>query len=216
MSGIRAGVTATAIALVSIAAANGVAYAATGHAFILGESNQASTTTTLTRTTNGVPLVLNAKSGYAPLAVNSTRRVARLNADMVDGLHASALQLNTIQYQLPQTTTTSAAATFPGLAPGIYLVNMNATVYTTSTTSEVVDCGIEAGPNHSVDVAATVPTNSHIAIATASGVLDARQGGVKLTCSDGVNDLELLADSAGSYVSFTKVDSLKVLGAAAG
>src|SRR5690348_9757206 len=150
MTGIKAGITATAIALVGIAAANGVAYAATGHAFVLGEKNQASTTTTLTRTTTGVPLALNAVSGSAPLAVNSTKRIAKLNADMVDGLHASSLQLNTIKYLLPQTT--SAAATFPGLAPGIYLVNMNATVYTTSTTSEVVDCGIEAGPNHYVYV----------------------------------------------------------------
>jgi hypothetical protein len=214
MTGIKAGITATAIALVGIAAANGVAYAATGHAFVLGEKNQASTTTTLTRTTSGVPLALNAVSGSAPLAVNSTKRVAKLNADMVDGLHATSLEMHAIQYLLPQTTTDMA--TFPGLAPGVYLVNMNATVYTTSATDELVDCGIEAGPSHYVDVAATVTTHNHVAIATASGIVDARQGGVQLSCSDGVADLELLADSAGSYVSFTKVADLKVLGAAAG
>ncbi len=72
-------------------ALSGTAYAATGGTFLLGKPNTASTQTTLT-STGGTPLVLNAKSGYAPLATNSTTKVNRLNADLLDGVDSAALQ----------------------------------------------------------------------------------------------------------------------------
>jgi hypothetical protein len=83
---------ATVVAYVALSLAlSGTAYAATGGTFILGRSNSASTATGLTSTT-GTPLSLGAKTGYPPLAVNSTKRVTRLNADLLDNLDVAALQ----------------------------------------------------------------------------------------------------------------------------
>ena len=83
----------------------GMSYAATGGNFILGQSNSASSTTSLTRTgantakglqvTNtstgagASALGLNVASGHAPFTVNSGTKVANLNADKVDGLDST-------------------------------------------------------------------------------------------------------------------------------
>ena len=69
----------------------GVGYGATGGSFILGSANSANRTTTLTSSA-GPALSLRAPAGSAPLAVNSTTKVSRLNADLVDGLDSSAFQ----------------------------------------------------------------------------------------------------------------------------
>jgi hypothetical protein len=69
----------------------GVADAATGGGFVLGKVNKESSTATLTNS-RGIPLSLKAKSGYPPLAVNSSKLVPHLNAAEVGGLTASKLQ----------------------------------------------------------------------------------------------------------------------------
>jgi hypothetical protein len=82
-------------------ALGGTTYAATGGNFILGQTNSASSTTSLTRTgantgkglqvTNAstgagaTALGLNVASGHAPFTVNSGAKVANLNADKLDG-----------------------------------------------------------------------------------------------------------------------------------
>src|SRR6187200_2903374 len=75
----------TAGALCMLVLGSGTAVAATGGKFILGRSNTASTTTTLTNT-KGTALSLRAPAGRAPLAVNTSTKVSRLNADSVDGV----------------------------------------------------------------------------------------------------------------------------------
>ena len=70
----------------------GTAYAATGGTFLLGRSNSATATTTLTNSA-GTALALNSKSGTAPLKVNSSTKVGSLNADKVYGVSAEALAL---------------------------------------------------------------------------------------------------------------------------
>lgn len=83
--------TASLVAAVLVMGANYVAYAATGHAFILGKINKADNVTTLVRTTNGTALKLTTNnSSAAPLVTNGTGKVSHLNADMVDGKHAGA------------------------------------------------------------------------------------------------------------------------------
>lgn len=77
-----------AIALVG---GTGVATAATGGTFVLGRSNTASSRTGLANTA-GTPLSLSAPAGYPPLAVNTDVKVARLNADELDGLTSAQLQ----------------------------------------------------------------------------------------------------------------------------
>jgi hypothetical protein len=85
--------------------AGGTTLAATGGNFILGQSNSASSTTSLTRTganagkglqvTNtstaagATALGLNVASGHAPFTVNSGTKVANLNADKLDGIDST-------------------------------------------------------------------------------------------------------------------------------
>ncbi|MDO7869308.1 hypothetical protein [Nocardioides jiangxiensis] len=76
-------------AVAALVLGSGTAYAATGGNFILGKSNSAGATTSLTNS-NGTPLALTAKSGYAPLKVNSGTKVANLNADRLDGIDSSS------------------------------------------------------------------------------------------------------------------------------
>lgn len=81
---------ATVVAYVALfVAMSGTAVAATGGSFVLGRSNTASKTSTLTSTA-GAPLSLHAPPGRSPLRVDSARQVALLNADLLDGLHGRA------------------------------------------------------------------------------------------------------------------------------
>lgn len=85
---------ATVVAYVALfAALGGTAYAATGGNFILGHSNKANQTTSLKNTGSGPALKLTTGSGAtAPLAVSNGTKIAKLNADQVDGLSAGAFQ----------------------------------------------------------------------------------------------------------------------------
>lgn len=76
-------------ALVLIGGANLAAYAATGGKFILGFTNKANQATTLTNTGTGPALNLNARAGSPALAVSNENKIAKLNADKVDGLDSS-------------------------------------------------------------------------------------------------------------------------------
>src|SRR4051812_3729399 len=85
---------------------SGVAYAATGGTFILGQSNSATSTTELsasgantnsalkvtnTNTASGATaLQLNVPSGHAPMTVNRSTKIANLNADLLDGRDSNA------------------------------------------------------------------------------------------------------------------------------
>lgn len=71
-------------AVVALVLGSGTAYAANGGNFLLGKTNYAGQATVL-KNANGTALVLNSKAGTPPLAVNSTTRVRRLNADLLDG-----------------------------------------------------------------------------------------------------------------------------------
>src|SRR4051812_44386378 len=74
-------------------AMSGTAYAATGGTFILGQTNKANRPSKLVNTKSGPALTLRSQPGSAPLSVSKNRkRVANLNADLLDGVHASALQ----------------------------------------------------------------------------------------------------------------------------
>jgi hypothetical protein len=65
-------------------AMTGTAAAATGNVFILGQDNRADHASVLVNR-SGTPLELRAKSGKAPLRVNTEKRVRHLNSDLLDG-----------------------------------------------------------------------------------------------------------------------------------
>lgn len=70
----------------------GVAYAANGGPFILGQSNFATGTTTLNNNGGNTPLALTGPTTKAPLTVNSAIKVTNLNADRLDGWDSSWFQ----------------------------------------------------------------------------------------------------------------------------
>lgn len=76
-------------AVTALVLGGGTAFAATGGNFILGRSNAATATTTLTNSA-GTALAVNSKAGTPTLKVGNTVRVPSLNADMVDGVHAGS------------------------------------------------------------------------------------------------------------------------------
>jgi hypothetical protein len=71
--------------------AGGIADAATGGTFLLGRSNGANQLTKLTNT-RGTALSLVSPRKSPPLAVSNSRKVTRLNADLLDGLSSTAFQ----------------------------------------------------------------------------------------------------------------------------
>jgi len=64
------------------------AISATGGSFILGKKNTSGKTTTLVKKKKGPALRLKVGKGQPPFAVSSSRKVARLNADRLDGVSA--------------------------------------------------------------------------------------------------------------------------------
>lgn len=81
--------------IVATAVVSGAAGAtAAVHYVILGAKNS-TTAATYINNSAGTPLALNSKTGYAPLAVGSSVQVKKLNADYVDGLHASSFARTT-------------------------------------------------------------------------------------------------------------------------
>src|SRR3954452_888404 len=75
-------------AICALVLGSGGAYAATGGKFILGKSNSAGATSTLS-SSRGAALSLKA-SGPA-LKISNSSKIPNLNADSVDGLSATAL-----------------------------------------------------------------------------------------------------------------------------
>lgn len=81
-------------AVVALVLGSGTAFAATGGKLILGHSNSANRTTTLSNS-RGTALALSSKSGTPALKVNSRTKVANLNADQLDGLSSASFARTT-------------------------------------------------------------------------------------------------------------------------
>lgn len=75
-------------AIAALVLGSGTAFAATGGHLILGHSNSAGATTTLSNA-NGAAMNFNSKAGYPSIRVNRTTKVRNLNADLLDGLDSS-------------------------------------------------------------------------------------------------------------------------------
>ncbi len=121
-----------------------------GGDFILGKSNKA--TTTSLENTGGVALSLKSKSGSAPLAVSSSTKVSRLNADQLDGLNSTALQNQAQHSWVPAASSvqngTPMSWDVPTLPSGPYLAWLSATVNFSlkpSTVTSTATCDLKNG-----------------------------------------------------------------------
>lgn len=115
-------VSALAIGLMLVTSLDYMAYAATGHSVLLGKINKSRKTTTFQSTTSAPAVKLLSKG--APFAVGNNKMVKNLNADMLDGLHATSL-LTTKASVLRYDVDTTAATT-----PGLLLIDISAQVGT--------------------------------------------------------------------------------------
>ena len=84
----------SAIVAVGLIAIPTAANAASSGSWLLGRSNSESAETKVTSSA-GTPLNLVAKTGYAPLKVNSSKTVTNLSADKLDGLSSGSFLRST-------------------------------------------------------------------------------------------------------------------------
>ena len=126
-----------------------VSFAVTGDSLVLGRLNTAAKPTTITNNGDGPALRLNSSGKRTPpLAVNSSRKVLKLNADQVDGVSASRLATHVLTFtggsrndQYP-----NGLALFDApLEPGVYQASFRAGVTpepSGPSTGDEVICGV--------------------------------------------------------------------------
>lgn len=106
-------------------------YAVTGDSLLIGRANHADGATLLARHGRGPALSLKSWGHQAPsLRVSSSARVPRLNADLLDGKHASALATRAVSYRAGTRGDVVNGSGFwrVKVTPGIYQVSFKAFV----------------------------------------------------------------------------------------
>ena len=204
---LRSTIPALAVAGLLVLALDPAGVSAAAKNLVLGKSNKVSSTTTLQNTGSGPALSLKAKSGKPALAVSSTAKIPKLNADKVDGMDASALGVSTTEWRLVvDQATTNAQYQLP-LEPGRYLVSYSA--HLIGAQNAAVDCRINSFDGDSLQIVA----RSGVAGSTAapglsgSGAVEANDAGaVVLECDSTVafttaNDepIQIVATKIASY-----------------
>jgi len=159
--------TATAAAAaVLILGIDATTYAATGDSLLLGQINQATRATVIERTQPGPVLRLTTRSSAdAPFSTNATGRVARLNADRVDGKDASALATRAITFRAGRRgqVVSPAGMWSTPVRPGLYEVSFDAMLWDQSATGPAnficgaLDVATFGSEDQTIYVAASAP-----------------------------------------------------------
>lgn len=128
-------------ATVLVLAGNTVAMAATGHGFILGQTNKANKVTVLKRTTAGSALQLRTtSSSAAPLIVNGGGKVANLNSDKLDGYDSTALRTSAYSWTRSVGSATANTTMDIPLGAGTYVIGYDAYMTNGGLTGDVAGC----------------------------------------------------------------------------
>lgn len=203
-----------AVCSVSFVAHDVASYAATGQSLILGKRNTAGATTTLEVTRPGAAFNLVTKPGSPPLRVNRRARVANLNADLVDGQDATALQTRALRFTVQPRSGSSTVLDVP-LAPvptGSYLISYSVTLQAVDDTV----CYLRRGPSGSVYTALTYGTSfGAVAFRThqASVVTEVGAADDLLLHCNSPAPINFRTGSDTSFVSFVRLDQVDVLSA---
>lgn len=193
-------------AAVIAGAANVTAYAANGHALLLGRANSESSTTTLSTAGRTPALSLRTSPNAPPFSVNSRRLVKNLNADTLDGLHASKIS-HAYHYVLPKNRPLAAAFRLTGLPPGNYIASYQVATVNDDPAESPTFCLVVDDRNVlallSFGVpgpAPTAPGEDQIEISSATGlVLVKHRGHAVIDCGNG----DRLFSDEGSQNSIT-------------
>ncbi|HET7689660.1 MAG TPA: hypothetical protein VFK41_04750 [Nocardioidaceae bacterium] len=176
------------VACMLVMAVDYASYAATGSSLLLGRSNSTPDLTTVTRTKSGPALSVRTKTKKnAPFVVNGRGRVANLNADMLDGLHASSLGSRAIRFELPSDDPASQISEDLPFQPGTYLITYNALINTSAATAGCF-----------VRVSDAVPYRAQ-AFAPTDGDGDVYLSGADIIVVDSSSDVRLVCTAVGPF-----------------
>ena len=188
-------------AVVLVGGANLAAYAANGRPLLLGKTNVETKKSTVKNKGSGPALHLKTKPGQPPLAVNRTKKVNKLNADLVDGANAADLETRGHRYELASTAAApSHQIGFSGLPAGIYLM----TYSIISRNGGEVYC-LTTASNQALSYSSSIGTTYDMNVASA--IIDTTGGAETITCSGGPT-LEIYSNAldAVSEVDFVRLD----------
>lgn len=201
-------------------ALSGTAIAATGGNFLLGKTNSAGTTSQLKNTGTGAALGLTAKAGTPALSVNGNKtRIPALNADLIDGVHASGLTQRVFaSYRngpvfVPFSTTTKTSLGHLALPVGTWMVFGKAWVQSNAGagTSEV-QCDLNLTPGGNFDSGQVDLTDGNVSSPdqpVRNGILQLNVNGV--ITSAGAADLNCQNRGGGNtYLKFIKLTALSL------
>lgn len=181
-------------AAVLVGAANLTAYAANGHALLLGHDNNESHTATVVNHGPGAALSVVTRDDTPPFAVSSPARVKRLNADRVDGMDGGTVTAYT--YQLSQVFDTgSFSQRFPHLPRGKSYVASYWLQADMNVADDGITCELDAlkrsGDPGGEDVAISDSPHGFGATAGATGFLSTRNRSVTLDCATDSHDANI-------------------------
>jgi len=159
-------------AAIMVAGLNVASYAANGHPLLLGHSNSESKPASVSNTGKGPALSLHTSKKSPPLAVSSSKLVKHLNADKLDGLHATSLQNNVRNYVIPGGTTLPFGLALNNLPKGHYIASFDIGM-TTAGTAGI--CFLNDGPTD-IQVIAYGAVNSTFSVASGTGLFTAHKG----------------------------------------
>lgn len=184
-------------------------FASTGHSVILGHVNRENHRTTLARQSKGSALALRTRTASPPLTVTSTTKVTHLNADTVDGFHASQLRSTARTYILPVTDDSSAISLHIPVTPGTYQVIMQTLINRTDATSPV-ECFMSAVPNPAT------PTNPAFkyflhSFAPAGPDPATANGDSVFSIPKGVDDIAMQCSTPSGGISFASSRASRVI-----
>ncbi len=132
-----------------VGGANLAAYAANGRPLLLGKINKETRSATVKNTGAGPALKLKTRASAPPLAVSSSKKVKRLNADKLDGLSSGALATNSVVYTDTDHATVHTSSPFwqvPIPAAGTYQLSYSVGIKPSSSPN-VVLCGFYLSPD---------------------------------------------------------------------
>jgi hypothetical protein len=198
-------------AAILVCGADLAAYAATGDPLIGGRANTRNTATTVVRQGPGPALRLRTETGSAPLAVSSSTRVTRLNADRVDGLDGRALQTASVRYRVPTSGPYDfAVVTFPKLPEGVWLASYTF-IATSGGNSRGPTCFFRQSNSKLTARGLSLPAvTTDVSSTNATTLIDTRNGAfVTLGCGGQQWSFLSQQGDAQSTVSFTSVDTMR-------
>ncbi len=168
-----------------VAGLEAASYAANGHAFSLGGSNSESRPSSLTNTGSGPALSLHAHG--APLAVGNTEKVTHLNADLVDGLNARALETSATTWTIPAGTV--HVYLLKGIRPGRYLASFDIAL----SSSGPAQCALEdTETGNWVAYARGASDGLYVATSASAVVRVPTGGGLRVVCDTDIASQPIL------------------------